>query len=222
MSTYKIAERFVSINGESRKAGEPAVFIRFVGCNLNCSYCDTAWANEAKTPYVEMTAEDIYNYIKNTGIKNVTITGGEPLIQPNIHELLMRLTIDDDICVEIETNGSVDIAEFKAVADGISYTLDYKLPGSGMENDMCVANYNYVDKNDAVKFVAGSLEDLEVAKDIIHTYALAEKTNVYLSSVFGKITPEEIVDFMIENEMNGVKLQLQMHKYIWDPNEKGV
>jgi 7-carboxy-7-deazaguanine synthase len=132
------------------------------------------------------------------------------------------LSLDEDLSVEVETNGSIDIAEFKALTDNVSYTLDYKLSGSGMEDSVCFSNYNYIDKNDAVKFVAGSIEDLEKAKEIIYGYVLDDRTNVYISPVFGKITPEEIVDFMIENEMNKVKLQLQLHKYIWEPDTRGV
>ena len=160
MAKFKVAERFVSINGESVKAGELAVFIRFTGCNLNCSYCDTKWANEADAPYEELTDAEIYDYIKRTGVRNVTLTGGEPLIQEDIDKLLLMLAMDEELQVEVETNGSVDIAEFKALTDRVAFTLDYKLPGSGMESNMCFSNYNYIDKKDAVKFVSGSIKDL--------------------------------------------------------------
>lgn len=222
MTNYKVAERFVSINGESRKAGEPTVFIRFAGCNLNCSYCDTKWANSADVSYESLSKEEIYDYIKRTGVTNVTLTGGEPLMQEDIDQLLLTLSLDDELNVEVETNGSVDLAEFKALTDKVSYTLDYKLPGSGMEKDMCLSNYNYIDKNDAVKFVAGSVSDLEKAREIIYGYGLDVKTNVYISPVFGKLPPSEIVEFMLENNMNGIRLQLQMHKFIWDPGTRGV
>ncbi|MGN0396272.1 MAG: putative 7-carboxy-7-deazaguanine synthase QueE [Coprococcus sp.] len=222
MSKYKVVERFVSINGEGAKAGELAVFIRFAGCNLDCSYCDTKWANAVDVPYQEFTAEELYDYIKRTEIKNVTLTGGEPLIVEDIDKLLLSLSLDEELSVEVETNGSVDIAEFKALTDNISYTLDYKLGSSNMEAAMCISNYNYIDKNDAVKFVVGSAADLEKANEIIYTYALCEKTKVFLSPVFGQIEPEEIVDFMIEHNMNDVRLQLQMHKLIWEPDARGV
>ena len=222
MAQFKVAERFVSINGESARAGELAVFIRFAGYNLNCGYCDTKWANEKDTEYELLSDEELISYIKRTEIKNVTLTGGEPLIQEDIDELLLKLSLEEDIRVEVETNGSIDIAEFKAVADGISYTLDYKLPGSGCEDKMCISNYNYVDKNDAVKFVVGSIKDLDRAREVIYTYGLDVKTRVYISPVFGSIELEDIVDYMIENNMNDVKLQLQMHKIIWDSETRGV
>ncbi len=165
------------------------MFIRFTGCNLNCSYCDTSWANEKDTPYEELTDEEIYDYIKRTGVRNVTLTGGAPLIQEDIDKLLLMLAMDEDLQVEVETNGSVDIAEFKALTERVAFTLDYKLPGSGMEESVCFSNYNYIDKKDAVKFVAGSRQDLETARDIINEWALDVKSNVYISPVFGKNKP---------------------------------
>lgn len=222
MSLFKVVERFVSINGEASRAGELSVFIRFAGCNLNCSYCDTKWANEENVSFEGLTEDDIVDYVKRTGIKNVTLTGGEPLIQKDIEKLLMAFELEDDIRVEVETNGSVDIAEFKAISPGTSFTIDYKTPCSEMESRMWLSNYNYVNQNDCVKFVVGSIEDLEKSREIINAYALCERTRVYISPVYGQISPEDIVDFMIENNMNDVKLQLQLHKYIWDPEMRGV
>ena len=129
MYRYNIAEKFVSINGEGRKAGQPAVFIRFKGCNLNCSYCDTFWANSDNCPAEMMTANDILVYIQKTGISNVTLTGGEPLIQTGIYELI-DLLCQNGLDVEIETNGSEDISPFRQMKIMPSFTLDYKLPSS--------------------------------------------------------------------------------------------
>ena len=125
---YKVAEKFVSINGEGTHSGQLAVFIRFCGCNLKCSFCDTTWVNEEDVPYEEMSLEEICEYIKETGIHNVTLTGGEPLKQPGIR-LLIDCILAMGMYVEIETNGSVDLSRFKSKA---SFTMDYKLPGSGM------------------------------------------------------------------------------------------
>lgn len=96
--------------------------------------------------YQELTEDELVDYVRRTEVKNVTLTGGEPLIQKDIDKLLLAFALEDDIRVEIETNGSVDIAEFKALGGNVSYTLDYKCPSSGMESDMCLANYNYIDK----------------------------------------------------------------------------
>ncbi len=221
MVKYQIAEKFVSINGEGRKAGQPAVFVRFKGCNLNCSYCDTLWANSGDCPAEAMTGEEILVYIRSTGIKNVTLTGGEPLIQEGIYELI-DLLCRSGLAVEIETNGSEDISEYRNLQIVPSFTLDYKLPSSGMEQFMDMGNYGFLTENDTVKFVCGSHEDLEKALHIINKYGLTEKCAVYLSPVFGKIEPVEIVNFMLENKMNGVNFQLQLHKFIWNPDKRGV
>lgn len=220
--TYKVVEKFVSINGEGQKAGQLAIFIRFQGCNLNCVYCDTKWANQKGAKYHLMTVQQIIDYIKSTNVRNVTLTGGEPLRQENIMYLLEKLSLIENINVEIETNGSVSIAETKKIKNSPSITLDYKLPDSNMEKYMDLSNYDFLESKDTVKFVCSSINDLKKAKDIIEKYSLTSKCKVYLSSVFEKITPAEIVDFMKEHNMNDINLQLQMHKYIWDPNLKGV
>lgn len=222
MNTYKIAEMFSSINGEGTHAGQLAFFVRFTGCNLNCSYCDTKWANVPDAPYTEMTADEILSAVRKSGIRNVTVTGGEPLIQPNIVPLLETLC-GDGRYVEIETNGSADVSEvLKIKGNRPALTMDYKLPSSGMENFMRTENFAILDARDTVKFVSGSRADLERALEIIRKYGLIGKCAVYISPVFGKLKPAEIVDFMLSNKLNGVNVQLQMHKFIWDPNMRGV
>lgn len=219
---FKVVEKFVSINGEGYKAGQLAVFIRFLGCNLRCSYCDTSWANEKDAPFVYMTENEIYEYIQKTNVKNVTLTGGEPLFRDGMDVLLDKLHEDAGLFVEIETNGSVYIADYRRDDSFPSFTMDYKLPESGMENKMNHDNMKYLTQTDTVKFVVGSDGDLSRAKQVIEEYGLTGKCHVYFSPVFGKIEPERIVNFMIENNLNGVNMQLQMHKFIWDPNKRGV
>lgn len=222
MSQFRITEKFTSINGEGVRAGQLAVFIRFAGCNLNCSYCDTKWAIQNDTPYTLMTENEIYYYIKKTGIKNVTITGGEPLVQSDIKLLIETLLCDDSFNIEIETNGSVDIGKISRISEKLSFTMDYKLPSSGMEKFMNTGNFRYLCKNDTVKFVAGSEHDLETAYQIMKKYNLTEKCHVHISPVFGSINPEDIVEFMKRKNLNDVNLQLQLHKIIWSPDKKGV
>lgn len=217
-----VVEKFVSINGESRKAGQLAVFVRFRGCNLNCSYCDTKWANTTSCHADEMSPEEVYEYIKSTGVTNITLTGGEPLLQKDMNRLLEILARDKSLYVEIETNGSVDIKWIKEIENSPSLTMDFKSPSSGMCDKMLMANYSYIDNKDTVKFVCGSEDDLNKAKEIIDRFDLTNRCAVYISPIFGAIKPEDIVEYMKINNMNGVNLQLQMHKYIWDPNEKGV
>jgi 7-carboxy-7-deazaguanine synthase len=222
MATYDVVEKFVSINGEGTRAGQLAVFVRFAGCNLNCSFCDTKWANEKNVAAQKLTETEIVDYIKSTGVTNVTLTGGEPLLRDGMRELLEALRQIHGIYVEIETNGSVDIEEFRIDENFPAFTMDYKLPGSGMEQRMNLENFEKLKKSDTVKFVAGSRQDLERAKEVIDKNGLLRKCSVYFSPVFGRIEPREIVEFMVENRMNGVNMQLQMHKFIWEPDRKGV
>nr|WP_321291682.1 putative 7-carboxy-7-deazaguanine synthase QueE [uncultured Trichococcus sp.] len=218
----QVVEKFVSINGEGRRCGQLATFIRFAGCNLNCGYCDTAWANDRKVAFDPMTAEEVYAYIKDTQVTNVTLTGGEPLLQQDMGALLELLSQDPELYVEIETNGSVLLSKFSGLKNPPSFTMDYKLPSSGMERMMALENFDYLTEKDTVKFVSGSMTDLEKARELINKYKLTEKTSIFISPVFGEIELESIVDFMKDNQMNGVNMQVQLHKIIWDPNERGV
>lgn len=222
MTTYKVVEIFESINGEGKKAGQLAVFVRFQKCNLNCSYCDTRWANADTSPYTPMTTEEIYNKILYSGITNITITGGEPLLQNNIEELLIKLGENPNLKVEIETNGSINLKKFSSLKNPPSFTMDYKAPSSNMEKFMDLENFSYLTNNDTIKFVVGSIKDLEKTKEIIDKYSLIGKCSIYLSPVFGKIELSNIVNFMKIHKLNGVNMQLQMHKIIWDPEAKGV
>lgn len=216
----QVVEKFVSINGEGKRAGELAVFIRFKGCNLSCSYCDTTWANEKDCPYEELSPKDLFKYIKSTNVRNVTLTGGEPLLQKDIKELIDLISEDSFLRVEIETNGSIDLSKY--LSDRVTFTMDYKLTSSGYEDKMFLGNFDYLKKKDTVKFVAGSTLDLNKALEIIRRYDLANKCHVYFSPVFGEILPSQIVDFMIKNNLNDTRIQIQMHKVIWDPQKRGV
>ena len=219
---YDVVEIFISINGEGPLAGQLAVFIRMKGCNLSCSYCDTKWANETDAPAREMTANQIYQTILESGIKNVTLTGGEPLYRPFIKELLKLLASDSSLHIEIETNGSINLEPFCDSGTSVSFTMDYKLSCSNMEQKMCLNNFSILEPKDTVKFVVGSLADCQKAFEIIQSYQLEGRCHVYLSPVFGMIEPSQIVEFMKQNKMNGINLQIQMHKVIWDPEERGV
>lgn len=219
---YKVVETFISINGEGQHAGELALFIRFAGCNLNCNYCDTRWANQPDVVYQEMTETEIKALVADSGVRNVTLTGGEPLLQPGMYQLLEIVGSLPDIRIEIETNGSVDIGPYMTLIRRPAFTLDYKLPGSGMEAGMNTENYRYLTKEDTVKFVISDKADLTRARKIIEQYQLEGRCGIYYSPVFGRIRPAEIVDDMIEHRLNGVHMQLQMHKFIWNPEQRGV
>ena len=220
-ATYAVAEIFLSINGEGRRAGQLACFVRFTGCNLVCTYCDTMWANVPDAPHTAMTVHEIVERVKTTGAKNVTVTGGEPLLQENLSELLQILH-EEGFFVEIETAGAESIEPYADAPWRPSFTLDYKLPGSGMESYMYGKNFEIADRRDTVKFVCGSIEDMMRAREVCARYGLEERTHVYLSPVFGRIAPVDMVNYMAETFWTGVTLQLQMHKFIWDPNARGV
>lgn len=220
----QVVEKFVSINGEGKKAGQLAVFIRFKGCNLDCSYCDTKWANVSNAEFIEQSPQDIIDYIKSTKVNNVTLTGGEPTLQKDFHSLLELLSKENNLSVEIETNGATDISKFCDIENRASFTMDYKSPSSNMESNMILSNFQYLDKskNDVVKFVVGSIEDLNKMVEIIEKYSLKDKCYIYVSAVFDKIELSTIVDFMKDNNLNDVSMQLQMHKFIWNALERGV
>ncbi len=222
MSKLDVVEKFVSINGEGTKAGQLAVFVRFKGCNLACEYCDTKWANEPDAPAQQMTAQEILEYVLSTGVKNVTLTGGEPLLRDGIEDVISLLA-DNGVNVEIETNGSIPLNNVRNLQkENVTFTMDYKLSCSGMENAINTDNFKLLNKNDTVKFVAGSHGDLVRTKQIIDKYKLQGRCSLYISPVFGMIELEDIVEFMKENKMNDVNMQVQLHKIIWAPDKKGV
>lgn len=222
MANFKVVEIFESINGEGRRVGQLAIFIRLQKCNLNCSYCDTRWANGDDAPYTLMSEDEIYDRILKSGIKNITLTGGEPLLHKDVEILLEKIGENPNLSLEIETNGSIELEKFSKLKNPPLFTMDYKLPSSKMENKMCLDNFKYLTSKDTVKFVVGTIEDLKKAKEIIERYSLIGKCAVYFSPVFNSIDPIEIVKFIKENRLNGVNLQLQIHKFIWDPESKGV
>ena len=216
-----VVEKFVSINGEGAHAGELAAFIRFYGCNLSCSYCDTRWANRPDSTAKLETVQHLSDWVIAKGINNVTLTGGEPLLHDEISDLIAVLSAKG-LRVEIETNGSVALDSFASMPNRPVFTMDYKLPSSNMEMFMQRDNFALLKPSDTVKFVVGDRNDLDTALRVMREYSLIGKCRVYLSPVFGSITAAEIVDFMKENRLNDVRVQLQMHKYIWDPEKRGV
>lgn len=224
MKTYNIIEKFVSIDGEGPTAGALSVFIRFEGCNLRCKWCDTEYSFDGSSLVEHLTAKEILEYIIATGVKHVTLTGGEPLWQKDIEEVLDLLAGQSELTVHIETNGAVDITPFKARYEGknIYFILDYKLHTSGMMHKMLPQNLKAVTAGDVYKLVVGSKEDLNAAYEIISKNNLTACCQVYLSPVKEHIDPAFIVEFMKEKNLNDVKLQLQLHKIIWTKESRGV
>ncbi len=225
----KIVEIFDSIDGEGLRTGKTAAFIRLAGCNLRCSYCDTLYAlfgENEPCEYTEMTVDEVLGKV-NMSFRRVTLTGGEPLLHEESVELVNRLT-ENGVEVNIETNGAVDIAEFSAKlgdTDGMFFTIDYKLPSSGMEDKMLWSNFLNLRPCDVVKFVVGSEEDVEVMRSVMErlTSFYDVMPHIYAGVVFGKYEPQKLIEhIMNEPVLQDVVFQLQIHKIIWNPEERGV
>ncbi len=217
--TLFVNEIFGSIDGEGLRTGELATFIRLNGCNLRCKYCDTMYAVEhciGKT----MTVEEILNEVKRIGFKNITLTGGEPLIHKNVEELIDVL-IKNDFNVNIETNGAVDITKY--LNKPVIITMDFKTYASGETSKMILSNLEKLRENDCLKFVCAK-EDLDLVLNILENYNVI--SYIYLSPVFNKIEPAELVEFLKRNNKkintSKMRVQIQLHKVIWDPERKGV
>jgi len=211
----KVCEIFTSIQGESTCAGLPCTFIRLSGCNLRCTYCDTKYAYEDG---VEMLVEEIVGRVKSAGINLVEITGGEPLLQEKETDNLIRSLIDHGNDVLIETNGSFSI---KGIDKRATVILDVKTPCSGMSDKMDLRNFDYIKKSDEIKFVLCDRNDYEWSKDIIASHRLAGKSEVLLSPAFGVLEPRRLTEWILEDRLD-VRLNLQLHKYIFGPDARGV
>lgn len=214
----RVVEIFESIDGEGIFTGCPVTFIRLYGCNLRCSYCDSRYACEGNE-YSEMTINSILSKVKEFGHKHVTLTGGEPLIHKDVAILIEKL-VKAKYELNIETDGAVSITPF--IRSQLIFTLDYKCPSSGMEDMMILSNLKTLREKDVLKFVVGSKQDLETMKRVVEEYHLQGYCNIFVSPVFGKIEPKELVEFVLANHLEGVRVQLQIHKFIWDPDMKGV
>jgi 7-carboxy-7-deazaguanine synthase len=210
----KVNELYYSIQGESTNAGLMCVFIRLTGCNLRCAYCDTEYAfYEGK----ERSVEDIVEEVRKYNCKLVELTGGEPLMQDESITLIQKL-LDEDFDVMLETAGNMPI---KDVDERVKIIMDLKCPSSGMMNKNLYENIDHLKKDDEVKFVIGNREDYDWMKEIIVKYHLQNKCTLLASVVFRKLEPLTLVNWILEDKLE-VRFQLQMHKFIWHPETKGV
>lgn len=210
----KVNEIYHSIQGESSKSGLPCVFVRLTYCNLRCAYCDTEYAfydGEDKS------IEEIINEVKKYNCKLVEVTGGEPLVQKECLDLMKRLC-DEGFDVMLETGGSLTI---KDIDERVQIIMDLKCPSSKMEKKNLYENINFLKPKDELKFVIGNREDYDWSKEIISKYDLKTKSEILFSVVFGELEPVSLVNWLIEDKLD-VRYQLQMHKYIWHPETKGV
>lgn len=215
---FPIAEIFDSIDGEGKRTGLMAVFVRFAGCSLRCSYCDTGYALKKEDAAAWLTEQDILEKIHAYPWKKITVTGGEPLLQPIQH--LCEVLGQEGYEVNVETSGAEPLLSHRP--DHLFYTMDYKCPGSGMEGAMRLENIPLLGKQDVVKFVVAGPGDLQRMADVLQTLFAHCPAAVYVSPVWGKIAPADIVEFIREKQLARVRVQVQLHKIIWDPMERGV
>ncbi|HLA36963.1 MAG TPA: radical SAM protein [Candidatus Brocadiales bacterium] len=205
----RVNEIFKSIQGESTYAGLPCSFIRLTGCNLRCSYCDTTYAFEKG---IDMSIEEILADMGLLGCNLVEITGGEPLLQEGTGGLVKSL-LGEGYKVLVETNGSLDI---DVLPEGTIRIVDVKCPGSGMSERMDWKNMERLRPTDEVKFVLSSQEDYTWARGIIDKYALLDKSKVLMGVAYGKLDPRPLAEWILQDGLE-VRLQLQLHRYIWPP-----
>ncbi len=213
--SLKINEIFFSIQGESLYSGIPCVFIRLAGCNLRCTYCDTAYAWDDGIP---MDRKEIVDRIQKFNCRLVEITGGEPLIQDETPALIETL-IDSGYTVLLETNGSIDI---RKVSSGCIRIMDIKCPSSNESGKNRLENIRFLGQKDQIKFVIGCREDYLFARNIFQGYCMnITNGNVLFSVNTTTLEPYELAEWILADCLN-VRLHLQLHKIIWPKIERGV
>lgn len=211
----RITEVYKSVQGESTWAGLPCIFVRTTGCNLRCSWCDSAYSFYGGA---WMTLDQILARIGELDCKLVEITGGEPLLQPGV-PLLAKMLLDRDCTVLVETSGERPI---EVLPPGAIRIMDLKCPDSGECDRNRFENIAQLKPEDEVKFVLASRRDYEWAREQVRTHGLDKRVKAVLFSVvFGKLEPVQAVDWILEDKLP-VRFQLQMHKFIWAPDTKGV
>jgi 7-carboxy-7-deazaguanine synthase len=207
VTSLRIAEIFLSIQGESRTAGWPTVFIRLTGCPLRCTWCDTSYAFSGGN---RLSLEEILERVREYGVRRVCVTGGEPLAQPSVHGLLDAL-IADEYDVSLETSGALDISR---VDPRISRVVDIKAPGSGEMVANRYENIAILTPHDQVKFVLLDEADYRWAVEMVKTHDLESRCEVLFSPVADQLSPVWLAEQIIKDRLN-VRFQLQLHKILW-------
>jgi len=212
--TLIINEIFFSIQGESTRIGLPCVFVRLTSCDLRCVWCDTVYAFNEGT---EMSIDVILKKVEDYNCKLVEITGGEPLLQANVH-LLMKRLCDENYDVMIETGGHRDVS---GIDPRVKRIMDIKCPSSLMEKRNRWENIQALTPQDEVKFVIAHETDYDWAKNVMQKYSLTARCTILMSPVFGNIENRTLAKWILRDHLH-VQFQLQLHKYIWDPTTRGV
>ena len=214
-----VCEIFSSIEGEGKRSGAPCTFVRFVGCNLRCAWCDTKYSYDRNDECRDMTPSQIAAIASDMRNRCVTLTGGEPLLNIDFAMSLAEKLIGRGMEVNFETNGSISLPRLADGRESVFYTMDWKCPSSGMTTSMVEDNLGVLREQDVLKFVVADERDMAEMKTVLDSHVV--KAQVFVSPVFGAIKPSDIVRFVLENELD-VRVQLQLHKLIWNPDKRGV
>lgn len=209
----RITEIYKSIQGESSYVGLPCVFVRTTGCDLRCTWCDSEFTFTGGT---QMTIDQIIGEVETHQCDLVELTGGEPMLQPEIYELAERLA-EAGQTVLIETGGHRDISRLDSRVIRI---MDLKCPASGECERNLWSNLDHLRAIDEVKFVIADRADYEWTVATIREHRLEDRVKILISTAFGMLEPEQVVVWMLEDKLR-VRFQLQLHKYIWPPDERG-
>lgn len=219
----RVIEIFASIDGEGKRTGQPATFIRLMGCNLRCCYCDTMYSFDIAQSK-DMSIDQILLECRKLGYHNITLTGGEPLLSKDAI-ILVESLCSIGFQVNIETNGTIDLRPYIKLRNARSldffFTVDYKCISSHMNDKMNILSFQFLDpKKDIVKCVVSNEVDMDDA--LIYLDEFDKPFNIWFSPVFGAIEPKEIVEYVMKSGRQDITVQVQLHKIIWDPDKRGV
>lgn len=210
-----VKEIYLSLQGESAHQGLLCAFVRLTGCHLRCSYCDSEFAFHGGT---RLKNVDVLRQVLELKTPRVEVTGGEPLLQPGVYPL-MESMLDAGLTVLLETSGAIDVRE---VPERVHAIVDMKTPSSGEVSRNDYRNFDSMDARDELKFVIGSREDYEWSVKLMSEYQLTQRPfGVLFSTVFNALEPRQLAEWIIEDRL-AVRFQLQQHKYLWEPNARGV
>ena len=210
-----VNEIFYSVQGESSFTGRPCVFVRLTACDLRCSWCDTAYAFEEGQ---KRSVDDVTDAVEQYDCGLVEITGGEPLLQDDVYPLMERLLASGKT-VLLETGGHIDISR---VPEPVVKVVDVKCPGSGEVERNDWANLTRLAPHDEVKFVIRDRADYEFASDVVQRHELSRRRPVVLfSPVHGVLEPVQLAAWVLEDRLP-VRVQIQLHKYLWGDDARGV
>lgn len=224
-----MVEVFQTVEGEGLRAGFPTTFVRIFNCNLRCTWCDTLYSYAPAKPEYFATVQEIAQQVASFGNHYVCLTGGEPLLYTEKVLVLLRALAEIDAVhdIHVETNGAIDLTPFAAlrkesdlIGDKVRFILDYKLPKSGESDKMIHSNYRLLEREDEIKFVIADEEDFKEAVRVMNK--LHQQGTVLFSPVWETMPPARLVELILDHKLVDVKLNLQIHKVIWDPAARGV